>query len=155
MVPEAKFWDRFLEAVGREDLKEKYPAKYGDFDRQSGNKDLQNQLEAIFKTRTREEWIALFLEANIAGGPVNRVDEIPSDPHFAARDNVYSVEQPETGPLMLLSTPIKIEGQRFSAGPAPFVGQHTEEVLRQVLALDDDRIAQLRETGAIAMSDER
>jgi crotonobetainyl-CoA:carnitine CoA-transferase CaiB-like acyl-CoA transferase len=62
-----------------------------------------------------------------------------------------SGEQPGT---RWFSTPIKYEGQAFSATPAPRPGEHTEEVLRRVLGYDAGRIAALRASGTIARAGE-
>lgn len=142
MAMEGKFWHNFLRAVGREDLKTRYPTP-NDYDHQVGDEGLRRELVALFRTRTQREWIELFIAANVPGGPVNRLQDILTDAHFVARQNVYEVVQPEVGPVRLLSSPIKVEGQVFDQGPAPLSGQHTHDVLAEILGYDAARLAEL------------
>jgi crotonobetainyl-CoA:carnitine CoA-transferase CaiB-like acyl-CoA transferase len=148
MATEAKFWDRFLRAIGREDLKETYPPKYG-YDHQVGQEGLRRELVAIFKQKTQAEWMQFNLDYNIAAGPVNAPQEIPFDRHFKARHNVHMVEQPETGPLKLLTTPVKIGGETFEAKPAPSLGADSVTVLQEILGYDARRISELVDSGVV------
>jgi crotonobetainyl-CoA:carnitine CoA-transferase CaiB-like acyl-CoA transferase len=149
MAPEEKFWDNFLRGLGREDLKTTYPPTYK-LDHQPGDEGLRQELIKIFATRTQEEWVRFCIEHNVPCGPVHEAHEILSDPHFIARDNVYEVVQPETGAIKLLGTPIKVEAEEFSANPSPMLGQHTDEVLREILEYDDDQVAAIHRSITLA-----
>ena len=144
MPTEAKFWDNFLTATGRQDLKEKYPPKY-EYDHQVGNEGLRQELMAIFRTKTQAEWVQFFIENNVPGGPVNSAENVGSDPHLLARDNFYTVDHGELGNMTLVGSPIKVEGEAFTADPAPTFGQHTDAVLRDVLAYTAEQIAEVRD----------
>jgi len=145
MASERKFWENFARAVGREDLLERYPsAEVGDHAR--GNLALRAELTEIFQTRTRREWVELFLTANVPGIPVYLGTEMVDDPHFKARARMLDAEAHRMGGLGI---PIQASVELPDPAPAPTVGQHTAEVLRSVLGYDDDRIAKLRATGAL------
>lgn len=91
-----KFWHHFLRAVDREDLIDVDLTHVDD-----GAADRANlvwrELTRIFATRTRAEWIEVFLEHGIAGGPVNSVRDLLDDPHFRARETTYTVSHPPPG----------------------------------------------------------
>jgi crotonobetainyl-CoA:carnitine CoA-transferase CaiB-like acyl-CoA transferase len=114
--------------------------------------EVVGHLAAIMKTQPSAHWLAE-LEANKIGcGPINTLDQVFEDPHVKAREMVVNVPHPLAGPdgAQLIASPLK-----FSETPVeyrhhpPLLGQHTDEVLRDVLGYDDDKIAELRDAGAI------
>jgi crotonobetainyl-CoA:carnitine CoA-transferase CaiB-like acyl-CoA transferase len=143
---ERKFWERFCDAVGRPDLFEEKPGDaVGDHARGDGR--LRDALAAIFRTRTREDWVQFFIAHDIPGAPVYSVDEIPGDAHFRARDLLVEQEHPVAGCVILVGTPIKLAGETFETMPAPAAGAHTDDVLASVLGLSAEEIAALRRDG--------
>src|SRR5690606_20652251 len=104
----------------------------------------------IFLRRTREEWTRLFLEHDIAGGPVNSVDELVRDPHFTARKNTYTVKCDKAGEMELLVSPVRVPGEEFAPAPAPELGADTYEVLTEVAGYDEATAAELSGTDAVA-----
>jgi crotonobetainyl-CoA:carnitine CoA-transferase CaiB-like acyl-CoA transferase len=150
---EDKFWVNFCRALGREDLLEGHERRaVGAHAR--GDEPLRRALTEIFATKTRAEWIAFFLEHNVAGSPLNSTEELLADPHFRARGLVFEQTPAGQSSTRWFSTPIKYEDQQFSATPAPFPGEHTEDVLQRVLGYDTGRSAALRASGAIARTSE-
>jgi crotonobetainyl-CoA:carnitine CoA-transferase CaiB-like acyl-CoA transferase len=146
MATETRFWQNFCRAVGRDDLFARWPGRpHADHD--YGNDDLRAELRQIFATRTRAEWVALFIEHDVAGAPVYLGGETQADPHFATRGLWLD---PQTHGLRLIGPPLRIDGA-IAVAPraAPSGGQHTQDVLRRVLGYDDERIAALRRAGAI------
>jgi crotonobetainyl-CoA:carnitine CoA-transferase CaiB-like acyl-CoA transferase len=145
---ERKFWKNFCAAVGREDL---FAAKPGSLagDHARGDEALRAELAAIFRTRTRAEWVRFFIAHDVPGAPVYTADELPADPHFAARDLLFEQDHPVAGHLRLFGTPVKVAGERFAAAPAPAPGEHTAEVLAGMLGLEPDEIERLRADGVV------
>ena len=121
-----KFWRAFCEAVGRSDLLE---VDLSTVDEASEERALHvwRELDALFRTRTKQEWTDLFLTHDIAGGPVNTVEELLDDPHFRARATTY-----EKGGLRFAASPVRVVGEEFAPDLAPDLGQHTDEVLGEL-----------------------
>jgi crotonobetainyl-CoA:carnitine CoA-transferase CaiB-like acyl-CoA transferase len=150
---EQHFFEAFCHAVGRDDLAQRPGADVGEH--ASGDKELRRELTAIFVTKTQAEWMRLFLEVDVPGGPVNSVAGLLDDPQFLARAQHVEQEHPEAGHLTLLGSPIHLEISSAASSaapvlPAPAQGAHTDEVLRSVLGYQDDHIAALRDHGVIA-----
>jgi formyl-CoA transferase len=108
-------------------------------------------LEAWAREKTKLEAAAALCEAGIVAGPSNRAEDIIADPHVALRDMLVEVPRPDAEePYLVVGNPVKMtrlaEGP---VGPAPRLGQHTDELLRELLSLSDDEIAALRTKGAI------
>jgi crotonobetainyl-CoA:carnitine CoA-transferase CaiB-like acyl-CoA transferase len=145
---ERHFFEKFCRAVDREDLLE------GDLGREfgehaSGNLVLREQLAGIFAMRTQAEWVEFFLAVDVPGAPVHRVGELPDDVNFRARAHLVEVDHPVAGPIRQLGTPIKTDAPLGGMGAAPQSGQHSDEILRDVLGYDATRITALRDSGVV------
>lgn len=142
---ERHFFERFCSAVGRADLLASEPgAEFGEHAR--GDTALRRELAAIFATRAQAEWVRFFVEHDIPGGPVNRAADVLENPQFQER--FAPPDGPADGPR-LLGTPIHTGDARLATRPAPTLGQHTDEILRDALSLDDKAIAELRAAGVV------
>jgi crotonobetainyl-CoA:carnitine CoA-transferase CaiB-like acyl-CoA transferase len=138
MASEQAFWKNFCDGVGRPDLFERWPgSKYADHAR--NNRELQRELRDIFTTKTCAEWIAFAAEHNTTIAPVNTPQTIADDPQFC--DRLPWIDQQRLGADQL-PFPVKlIDEEALVPTSAPALGQHTDEVLRDVLGYDDDTIA--------------
>jgi crotonobetainyl-CoA:carnitine CoA-transferase CaiB-like acyl-CoA transferase len=145
MASEQEFWKNFCEGVGRPDLFEKNPgSKYADH--AIGNKELQRELRDIFRTKTSVQWLEFGGRVNTPIAPVNTPKSIGDDPQFADRLGWIPKERLGAEQLPL---PLKVvDGTIPPPTKAPTVGEHTDDVLRDVLGWDDTRIAEAREAGA-------
>jgi crotonobetainyl-CoA:carnitine CoA-transferase CaiB-like acyl-CoA transferase len=143
---EREFWKNFCEGVDRVDLFERWPgARIADH--APGNRELQAVLRDIFAARTTAEWIAFGDEHNTPIAPVNTPRTLADDPQF--QDRLPFLSRDELGAEQLPS-PIKLLGEELPVpAKAPTVGQHTDEILREVLGYDDARVAALRKAGAL------
>jgi crotonobetainyl-CoA:carnitine CoA-transferase CaiB-like acyl-CoA transferase len=149
MASEREFWKNFCEGVDRMDLFEKWPgSQYGDHAR--GNRELQTILRDIYKTRTTAEWTEFGKQHNTPIVPANSPKTLPDDPQFKARFEWLPASRLGAD---MLPTPLKFSDEELpEPTKAPTVGQHTEEVLRDVLGWDDAQIARVREAGAFGAS---
>jgi crotonobetainyl-CoA:carnitine CoA-transferase CaiB-like acyl-CoA transferase len=132
-----KFWRNFCEAVDRPDL---LGVELGTPDEGAAERAewVWRELRAIFATRTRAEWVEMFITRDVAGGPVNSFGDVVNDPHFRARRTTYITDAPATGPVELLVSPVRVAGEEFDPPAAPEAGADTYDVLRQVAGYDDE-----------------
>lgn len=106
---------------------------------------LKQRFAELFRQKTRDEWCEIMEHTDVCFAPVLAMDEAPAHPHLAERGTfteVAGVTQPAPAPRFS-RTPGAIEN------PPPHPGQHTDEILDS-WGFDDDRIAELRASGAIA-----
>lgn len=102
-------------------------------DRMSNIDVLESEIEAITSTRTTDEWIEMLDRAGVPGGKVLTYDQTLSDPHVLARDMIVDLEHPIIGPMRTIGPPAKFSNLDFAVrAPAPWLGQHTAEVLAEI-----------------------
>jgi crotonobetainyl-CoA:carnitine CoA-transferase CaiB-like acyl-CoA transferase len=107
-------------------------------------------LERLFRSRTVAGWLERLRAAEVPAAPVNNLDRAFTEPPVAERQMIVEYEHPEAGRVRLPGNPIKMSGMaRTISKPAPRLGEHTETVLKELLALTPERIADLRAAGAI------
>jgi crotonobetainyl-CoA:carnitine CoA-transferase CaiB-like acyl-CoA transferase len=94
---------------------------------------LEREIEAVFMTQPTSHWLARLDAAEVPAGPVNRYDQTLADPQVAAREMVVDIEHPKIGPMKTIGLPLKSTGELTQIRrPAPWLGQHSEEVLRDL-----------------------
>ncbi|MEK9671212.1 MAG: CoA transferase [Rhodospirillaceae bacterium] len=97
-------------------------------------------LEAVLKTRTRDEWLKDLLAAGLPAGAIRTVDEVLEAPEIKARDMVVEVDHAAIGRERIVGSPLKLSETPVTIRSAPpTLGQHTVEVLTTVLGWDRDR----------------
>jgi crotonobetainyl-CoA:carnitine CoA-transferase CaiB-like acyl-CoA transferase len=109
-------------------------------------------LEPVLRRKTQEEWVLGLAKLGVPCSPVNTIDKVFADPQVRAREMRIKMAHPlaGTGEIDLIANPI-----RYSATPIdyrlapPFLGQHSEEVLREILGMDETSIAELRRAQVI------
>jgi len=142
-----KFWRDLVETLGAPELAE--DARFRTFADRFANKDaLLPLLQARFATRTTGEWLDR-LRGRVPCAPVNDVRQALADPQVLARDMIVEVEHPDFGTLREVRSPVRTEGEIRHPARAPRLGEHTDQILREVLSYSDGTIARLRATGVI------
>ncbi len=103
-------------------------------------------LAPAVRGRTTSEWIALLEPIGVPCGPINRLDQVYADPQVQHRGMKIEVPHPLADAVPLVANPIKYSRTPLEYHiPPPLLGEHTEEVLRDLLHKTDDEIAALRE----------
>lgn len=106
-------------------------------------------LKPIFKEKTVGEWLSLIGD-QFPCGPINDFGQVFSMSHVKEREMLIEMEHPTIGALPLVASPLKMSGTPVSYRlPPPLMGQHTKEVLEEVLDFTDDKIKELMELGCI------
>ena len=92
---------------------------------------LEQEIEAIFTTQPTAHWVEKLDAADVPAGPVYGYEEIMNDPHIKARKMVVEIDHPKIGRMKTIGLPIKSSGELTAIRlPAPWLGQHSAEVLR-------------------------
>jgi crotonobetainyl-CoA:carnitine CoA-transferase CaiB-like acyl-CoA transferase len=96
------------------------------------------QLREAFAERTAQAWLEALGAAGVPCAPIRRLDEVFASPEGAA--TVQTVDDPERGPLRLVGDPIRVDGAVSAIRrPPPRVGEHTDEILRELDLPDPGR----------------
>jgi len=140
---EAKFWKNLCRALRKEDL---IPHQYATG---SQGDEVVSQLEKVFLTRTRDEWVEYLEDFEICHGPVNDFQETFSDPQVLHRGMVLEVDHPTEGRIRQAGFPIKFSKTPGRARlPSPGYGDHTRQVLEELGYTQGD-IEALERSGVI------
>ena len=140
---------KFCEVAGRPDLASE-PRFVKNADRVRHRAELVPMLETVMKTRAKADWLTALEAAKVPCGAINSLDEVFSDPQVQARGMVTHWQHPLRADLPLVSSPIKLEKTPVRTDrPPPMLGQHTDEVLGELLGVDAARLATLRDRQVI------
>jgi crotonobetainyl-CoA:carnitine CoA-transferase CaiB-like acyl-CoA transferase len=142
-----KFWQSLVDAMelpalGRD-------PRFATFaDRRAHKAELIPVLTARFRERTTAEWLDR-LRGRVPCAPVNTLAQALDDALVRERGMIVEVEHPQLGVLREVASPIRTAGVTGPTAPAPRLGQHTDEILRELLHYDAARITALRRSGAL------
>ena len=140
---------KFCEVAGRPDLASE-PRFVKNADRVRHRAELVPVLETVMKTRAKADWLSALEAAKVPCGAINSLDEVFADPQVQARGMVTHWQHPLRADLPLVSSPIKLEKTPVRTDrPPPMLGQHTDEVLGELLGVDAARLATLRDRQVI------
>ena len=114
---------------------------------------LEAEIEKVFAAQPTAHWVEKLDAAGVPGGPVYTYDQTLSDPHVLARRMIVDIDHPKIGPMKTLGLPVKSTGQLTEIRqPAPWLGQHTEEELRES-GYEDGDVRALFADGVVYDSD--
>jgi crotonobetainyl-CoA:carnitine CoA-transferase CaiB-like acyl-CoA transferase len=144
------FWQRVCQAVQMKDWI--MDPRFESIEKRRDNRDLVNERISRFTgERTVEELVSLFTEYEVPHAPILGIKAALAQPQAVAREMVVETEHASLGKIPLVNRAIKFPGDRQPALSAPpELGQHTDEILRDILGLTSERIAQLRASKVVA-----
>jgi len=135
---------KFCAVAGRTDLATD-PRYVKNQDRVGHRATLVPQLETLMKTRTKADWLAALEAAKVPCGAINNLSEVFADPHIQQRGMVTHWAHPNQGDLSLVSSPLKLSRTPVRTSlPPPLLGQHTDEVLGELLGYTAEQLSALR-----------
>ena len=150
MLQPDRYWADFCRVVGRPELAT--DERFVDLRVRAANAGTAiEMLDALFATRPLAEWMTLLR----AGGDfifcqVNAVDDLPADPQVTANDYVVDYDHPRFGPTKVIGLPVRLSETPGSIRlPAPEFGEHTEQILTEVLGYSWERVAELKDREVI------
>ncbi|MBI2963942.1 MAG: CoA transferase [Deltaproteobacteria bacterium] len=145
MLQADRYWKDFCRAVGAADLAD--DPRFQDTPSRLANAGAAIAgVAAAFEKKPLAEWVAILESAgDFVFAPVASVDDLPDDPQVRANDYVVDFEHPTFGRLQTIGMPFQLSETPGSVRrPAPEFGQHTEEVLTELLGYSWDDVARLR-----------
>jgi crotonobetainyl-CoA:carnitine CoA-transferase CaiB-like acyl-CoA transferase len=145
-----KLWRMFCPVIGRPDLTD--DPRYNSTTNRMVNRDtLIPELQKAFLTRSYEEWEKLLLENDIPVGAINNIGQVAEHPQVKARNSLLTLEHPRAGTVHTVGSPVRLSATPAEIkSPSPLLGQHTLEVLREVLGMKPEDIEALERSGIIA-----
>jgi crotonobetainyl-CoA:carnitine CoA-transferase CaiB-like acyl-CoA transferase len=141
-------WQKFCPAIGLPELAGD-PRFTTNRDRMEHYDAMRVPIDAVFRTKTNAEWIAILNDAGVANGEVRNIGQMLNDPQLAARDMIETLMHPTVGATRVIGAPIKLsENAATVRTPPPVLGQHTDAVLAEI-GYDASAIAALRQKRVI------
>ena len=98
---------------------------------------------------TKTEVMAMLNEHEIPCGPILDMKELIEDEALKARGVVVDVPHPERGGFKTIGCPLRLSDSPVEVESSPLLGEHTEEILAEVMGLDKAAVAKLRDDGAV------
>lgn len=144
-----KLWTAMCGALGKPEWSVD-PRFLTNAERVNNRCELLPEMERVLGTKSCDEWMEILVAATVPCGPVNDMEHLFADPQVLHRKLVETVSHPTSGVLPMVAPPVK-----YSACPSqidrhpPLLGEHTEEVLSEVLGYDHNRFVDLRDCGAV------
>jgi len=118
--------------------------------RNANRMSLVAALQEAFLTRTYEEWEAMLLPAGIPMGAINTIDQVVDHAQVRARGSLVESTHPVAGSIRMTGPPVRMSDTPGTVRtPAPLLGEHTEEILRDRLGTTAEEIARLKNAGII------
>ena len=132
-VGSEKLWQIFCPAIGRPELAND-PRYRRNADRAKNRATLIPLLQEVFLTKTYEEWEAIFLPEGIPFGAINNIAQVVEHPQVQARGTLVEMQHPRAGKVKMVGAPVRLSETPGSVRtPSPMLGEHTAEVLRELL----------------------
>jgi formyl-CoA transferase len=137
-------WRQFCEQAGRMDWAKDLRFKTN-ADRVENRDQLIPMLDDLFIQANIAHWLSILEAAGVPCGSINSIDQVMNDPQVKAREMVIQVPHPTAGNIRMVASPLKIPTAPVRVRlPPPLLGEHTEQLLHDLLGLDGEAVEALR-----------
>ena len=148
VITQAAAFPALAKAIGREDWLEDPEwntpeARLPKLDR------VFEEIEQWTMTKTKFEVMDILNPLNVPCGPILSMKELAEEPSLRETGTVVEVDHPERGPYLTVGNPIKLSDSPSDVDRSPLLGEHTDEILREVVGFSDEEIAAARDAGAV------
>jgi crotonobetainyl-CoA:carnitine CoA-transferase CaiB-like acyl-CoA transferase len=148
-VGSEKLWRSFCDALDQPDWKE-HPDYATNARRIMNRATLEPAIEHVMSQQPADYWIARLHTAGIPAAVVSNFQDVVASPQAAIRQLFPTLDHPTAGPHQVTGTPVKLSATPGRPGrPAPLLGQHSTQVLRDLLGLEEAEIDRLAEHGIL------
>ena len=147
-ITQAAVWKNICDTIGKEEWKEDPDFATPDA-RLPRLNEVFNAIEDWTMTKTKFEVLEICNPLNIPVGPILSMKELAEEPSLRETGTIVEVEHPERGTYLTVGNPVKLSDSPSEVVRSPLLGEHTDEILREVVGLSDNDIAAARDAGAI------
>jgi len=147
-ITQAAVWQKICEVIGKPDWKEDPELATPALRLPHLNK-IFGAIEEWTMTRTKYEVMEICNPHDIPVGPILSMKELAEEPSLRESGTIVEVDHPERGPYLSVGCPVKLSANDVVVERSPLLGEHSEEILGDVLGYSKDEITSLREAGAI------
>ena len=149
VVVQEAVWNALAARVGGEDLaKDSRFATIGE--RRKNQNEMWRLLNEFASRHTKRDLMAMLNEIDVPCGPIMSTNDLANDEHVKLRQMYVELDHPKRGKWYNVGMPIKLSDSPADIKRSPLLGEHTDEILRDVLGYGDTEIASLREAGAFS-----
>ena len=149
VVVQEAVWEGLANRIGGDALaKDPRFAKIAD--RRKNQDEMWKLITEFAKNYTKREFMAILNPLDVPCGPIMSTEDLANDEHVRGRDMWVELDHPQRGKWFNVGMPIKLSASPAVIKRSPTLGEHTEEVLREVLRYDDNKIKSLQQAGAFS-----
>ncbi len=147
-ITQAAVWKNVCDVIGKPEWKE-----HADYAKPEARLTRLNEIFGVIEdwtmTKTKFEVMEICNPLNIPVGPILSMKEIAADRSLRKTGTVVEVDHPERGPYLSVGNPIKLSDSPADVERSPLLGEHTDEILRDVLGMNEDEIVAAKAEGAV------
>ncbi len=147
-ITQAAAWPKICDVIGKAEWKE-HPDYTTPPARLTRLNEIFNEIEIWTMTKTKFEVMDICNAVDIPVGPILSMKELAEEPSLRESGTIVEVDHPERGKYLTVGCPIKMSDSAVEVTRSPLLGEHTDEVLADVLGYSAEEIAVIRESGAI------
>ena len=147
-ITQAAVWKNICDTIGKPEWKEDPDFATPDA-RLPRLNEVFEAIEAWTMTKTKFEVLEICNPLNIPVGPILSMKELAEEPSLKETGTIVEVDHPERGKYLTVGNPVKLSDSPSEVVRSPLLGEHTDEILKEVVGLSDEDIAAAREDGAI------
>ena len=149
VVVQEAVWDALAKRIGGEALAK--DPKFATIGERRKNQDEMWRLLTEFASNyTKRELMAVLNELDVPCGLIMSTEDLFNDEHVKLRQMMVELDHPQRGKWHNVGMPIKLSDSKVDIKRSPLLGEHTDEILKEVLGYDDARIARLKSAGAFS-----
>ncbi len=147
-ITQAAVWEKICDVIGKPEWKE-HPDYATPPLRLPHLNEIFGAIEDWTMTKTKYEVMEICNPLDIPVGPILSMKELAEEPSLRATGTIVECEHPERGPYLSVGCPVKLSDNEVVVERSPLLGEHSEEILGEVLGYDAEEIASLKESGAV------
>jgi len=147
-ITQAAVWQKICDVIGKPEWKE-HPDYATPPARLPHLNEIFGAIEEWTMTKTKYEVMEICNPLDIPVGPILSMKELAEEPSLRKTGTIVEVDHPERGPYLSVGCPVKLSDNDVVVERSPLLGEHSDEILSEVLGYSADEIAALREAGAV------